>query len=259
MCLIAFAWRAHPRYALILAANRDEFHRRPASPLQWWPDRPEIAAGRDLEAGGTWLAAARSGRFATVANYRETLAPQPAERSRGELATSFVTGHQAPLAFAAGIDGNRYAGFNLVAANPDAVAYVSNRGDAPRLLAPGVYGLGNASLDKPWPKVAKSHERLRRLLDQDAVTVAALFDLLADREPAPFADAPGPDLPPDKARAVSAPFVVTPDYGTRCSTVLLFDSGGKVEMSERRFDAQGAMIGETSIEFPVPSSPRTHD
>lgn len=249
MCLIAFAWRAHPRYPLILAANRDEFHRRPSSPLQWWPDRPEIAAGRDLEAGGTWLAAGRSGRFATVANYRETLAPQPAERSRGELATRFVTSGLAPLAFAASIDGGRYAGFNLLAASPDAIAYASNRGDAPRLLAPGVYGLGNASLDTPWPKVRKSRERLRALLDEGAVTVPALFELLADREPATAAGTPDQDLPPDKLRAVSAPFVVMPEFGTRCSTVLLLGADGKIELGERRFDADGSMNGETTIEF----------
>jgi uncharacterized protein with NRDE domain len=251
MCLIAFAWRAHPRYALILAANRDEFHRRPASPLHWWPDLPQVAGGRDFEAGGTWLAVGRCGRFATVANYRETLAPQPAERSRGELATNFVTGSLAPLAFAASIDGNRYAGFNLLAATQDAIAYVSNRGDAPRLLAPGVHGLGNASLDTAWPKVVKSTERLRALLDEDAVTAAALFELLADRVPAASADLPDDNLPPDKARAVSALFVVTPEYGTRCSTALLLGTDGKVELSERRYDARGVSIGETSIEFRV--------
>ncbi|MGH8250742.1 MAG: NRDE family protein [Steroidobacteraceae bacterium] len=249
MCLIVFAWCAHPGHPFILAANRDEFHRRPASPLQWWPDRPQIAAGRDLQAGGTWLAASRSGRFATVANYRETLAAQPGERSRGALVTDFVTGSLGPLAFAASIDGERYAGFSLLTATPEAVAYASNRSDAPRLLASGVYGLSNAALDTPWPKVVKSRQRLRALVDQDAVTFATLFDLLADREPAGAADASDQDLPPEMARAVSAPFVVTPEYGTRCSTVFLLGVGGEAELSERRFDATGRMIGNTSVKF----------
>jgi uncharacterized protein with NRDE domain len=252
VCLIAFAWRAHPGYALILAANRDEFHRRPASRLQWWQDQPQIAGGRDLEAGGTWLAASRTGRFATVANYRETLAAQPAERSRGELVTGFVTDSLAPLPFAASLEANRYAGFNLLVATMDAVAYVSNRGDAPRLLQPGAYALSNASLGTPWPKVLKSRERLQALLDEGDVSAPALFGLLADREPAAAADTPDQGLPPNMARAVSAPFVVTEDYGTRCSTALLVGADGKVELHERRFDAEGAKIGETSIEFRVP-------
>lgn len=255
MCLIVLAWQAHPAWPLIVAANRDEFHGRPAEPLGWWSDRPEVAAGRDLQAGGTWLAVSRDGRFATVTNYRENLKVQPGDRSRGALVTDFVSGGQAPLAFARAIEAERYAGFSLLAATPStapaALGYVSNRGDPPRLLDAGVFGLSNASLDTPWPKVVRSRQRLRTLIERDAVTTDALFALLADREPADESFAPARDLPPAEARAVSAPFIVTPAFGTRCSTVVLFGTDGQVRLIERRFDADGDRDGESSLEFTI--------
>jgi uncharacterized protein with NRDE domain len=249
MCLIVLAWQVHPAWPLVVGANRDEFHHRPADPLQWWPDEPRIAAGRDLEAGGTWLGASRDGRFATVTNYRENLKMQTGERSRGALVTDFVTADVTPLAFARGIDQERYAGFSLLAATPASLAYVSNRGDAPRALAAGVYGLSNASLDTPWPKVVRSRERLQSLIGREAVTLERLFALLADREPAEEVGTPTRDLPAAKVRAVSAPFIVTPEFGTRCSTVLILGANGEVQLNERRFDAQGWTIGESGLRY----------
>ena len=255
MCLIVFAWRAHPEYPLVLAANRDEFHARPAAPLGWWDDRPDVVGGRDLQAGGTWLALARSGRFATVTNYREDLAPHPGARSRGELVTRFLEGGDTALQFAGALDGEAYAGFSLLAAElggREQLVYVSNRRDPPRPLAPGVYGLSNASLDTPWPKLLRSKARLQALIDDDTVDAEALFALLADREPGSsedIADAIADDLPPEMMRAIAAPFVVSPAYGTRCSTVVRAGRNGEVQVSERRFDRTGAATGDTHIEF----------
>lgn len=249
MCLIAFAWATHPAYRLLLAANRDEFHARPAAPLDWWEDEPSMLAGRDLAAGGTWLAIDDRGRFATVTNYRETLGAQPAERSRGELVAGFVAADDAPLDFMREIDGNRYAGFSLLAADLESMAYVSNRGDAARRLEPGLYGLSNASLDTPWPKVRRSKARFEELLKRQTVDVEVLFELLEDREPAAVGEAEAQGVPPELARAVSAPFIVTPEFGTRCSTVLSIATSGEVRIAERRFDSQGRPTGESSFEF----------
>ncbi|HEX7719164.1 MAG TPA: NRDE family protein [Woeseiaceae bacterium] len=249
MCLIALAWRVHPAYPLVVAANRDEFHRRPADPLHWWTDQPNIAGGRDQLAGGTWLGVSRNGRFATVTNYRENLRVQAGARSRGSLVTGFLSDSSAPLAHLSAIEGNSFAGFNLLTAVPDALAYRSNRGDAPRILPPGIYGLSNASLDAPWWKVERSKWRLRALLDNNAVSVPALFELLADREPANAPDVSDDVLPPDTARAVSAPFIVTAEYGTRCSTVMLQDVSGNIALHERRFDAAGRASGESALDF----------
>lgn len=251
MCLIALAWRVHPAYPLIVAANRDEFHERPSDPLGWWPDRPDVAGGRDRKAGGTWLAASRSGRFATVTNYRENLQVQRGERSRGKLVSDFVLGDLPSLDYVATIDRERYAGFSLLTASRDALAYVSNRGDSPRLLQPGIYGLSNASLDTPWWKVIRSKNRLHALIESCATTVASLFELLADREPGEDPGLRAAGLPRKKARAISAPFIITPEFGTRCSTVLLLGKSGNVVLHERRFDAAGRMNGESALEFEI--------
>ena len=259
MCLIVFAWQAHPTYRLVLGANRDEFHARPAAPLDWWADAPGIAGGRDLQAGGTWLALARSGRFATVTNYREDLAPHPGARTRGELVTRFLDSGDTPLQFAGELDGEAYAGFSLLAAqlgDREQLVYGSNRGDPARTLAPGIYGLSNASLDTPWPKLLRSKSRLQALIDDDTVDTEALFALLADREPGSsedIADAIADDLPPEMMRAIAAPFVVSPAYGTRCSTAVVVHRSGRIVVTERRFDPGGDPTGESQIEFTAPT------
>lgn len=253
MCLVVFGFKAHPAFRLVLAANRDEFHGRPAEPMHWWPDRPDILAGRDLQAGGTWLGISRSGLLATVTNYREDLQRQHRGRSRGELVTGFLTGEGTdPLRYCRDIEPGDFAGFSLLAMAGETAAYVSNRGDEARELAPAVYGLSNASLDTPWNKVVRSKAALLSLLQQNDQPLAdpePLFHMLRDAEPAPTDDYAGTGLPPDLARAVSAPFISTPDYGTRCSTVVLVTSSGTVEVFERRFDRFGRLAGESGFHF----------
>ena len=249
MCLIVFAWQAHPDYRLIVAANRDEYHGRAAREAHWWPDAPDILAGRDLQAGGTWLAAGRNGRFATVTNYRENQRPKAGLQSRGEIATGFVAGSDAPLAFVSAFDGSRYAGVNVLAADAESLCYVSNRDDAPRALPPGIYGLSNASLDTPWSKLVRARAALADLVDSNAVNATALFRLLGDRTPAPAGEIESGDLPFALARAISAPFIVSDDYGTRCSTVIEVDNDGMTRFRERRFAAGGETTGESAFAF----------
>jgi len=251
MCLIVFAFKAHPDYRLILAANRDEFHARPAEAMHWWPDHPELLAGRDLQAGGTWLGISKGGRFAAVTNYREELEQSHHGRSRGELVTGFVTGLETPFSWSKDLRSGDFRGFSLLTADADEMAYVSNRGDNARRLEPGIYGLSNASLDTPWTKVLRSKEALQAVIRQGSVDAEQLFRLLGDREPAASADYAGIGLAPEMARAISAPFIATREYGTRCSTVLLTGRSGRVEVHERRFDPAGRTAGESRFEFAV--------
>lgn len=251
MCLIVFAFKTHPDYRLILAANRDEFHARPAEAMHWWPDHPELLAGRDLQAGGTWLGISRSGRFAAVTNYREELETNHRGRSRGELVTGFVTGEGTPLSWCKDLRSDDFGGFSLLTAVADEMAYVSNRGDNARRLEPGIYGLSNASLDTPWTKVLRSKEALNALTRRGPVEAEQLFRLLGDREPAASDDYAGTGLSPEMARAISAPFIATREYGTRCSTVLLIGKSGRVEIHERRFDSASRSVGESRFEFAV--------
>jgi uncharacterized protein with NRDE domain len=251
MCLVVFAWKVHPDYRLIVAANRDELHARPTKELQWWPDAPTILAGRDLQAGGTWFALAKNGRFATVTNYRESRGRSPAPRSRGNLVHDFVAGSGDPLAFAGQLDGSQYGGFSLLASDGDELVYWSNRGDEPRDLAPGVYGLSNASLNTPWPKLLRCRDMLDEAIVKNDISLTTLSRIVADREPAPVAQIDTNELPFNVARALSAAFIVTPDYGTRCTTSLLVGNDNFIEISERRFDNGGNPEGNSIFRFSV--------
>lgn len=249
MCLVVLAIRQSPQYPLILAGNRDEFHRRPTQKAGWWPDRPEVIGGRDLQAGGTWLALHRNGRFATVTNYRDAEPVSPTLRSRGHLVTDFLKSNLTALDYLDTIDGDKYAGFNLIAGDDKKVAYRSNRGADARELPPGVYGLSNALLDGRWDKVERSKQRLSALLDRDAVNETTVLHLLDDRALGPVEEVDSTNLSFTLAHAISAPFIVTPDYGTRSSTVVFADHEGRWHITERRFDADGNSTGECRFTF----------
>jgi uncharacterized protein with NRDE domain len=255
MCLLVLAWQAHPRYRLIVAANRDEYHERPAAALARWSEPPGILAGRDLRAAGTWLGLDPARRFGVVTNFRELLRARPAAPSRGGLIPRYLSG----AADAAGFFGelaesaDAYSGFNLLLTDAHALWYGSNRARPfARALPPGVYGLSNELLDTPWPKLVRVKSRFRAWLAEPAGTAEDLFALLADRTPSLASDAPPPapgGLPREWERILSAPFVVHPTYGTRCSTVLLLAADGAARLAERRFDASGAEQGETEFQL----------
>jgi uncharacterized protein with NRDE domain len=252
MCLLVVAWRSHPRYRLVVAGNRDEFHERPTAPLGWWSDAPGTLAGRDLRAGGTWLGLDRSGRFGLVTNFRDASGASATAPSRGQLVPAFLR-HARPAAeFLAELQpaAQSYAGFNLLLGDVGDLHYFTNVGDAtPRRLPPGIYGQSNHRLDEPWPKLVRTRRRLAAVLADANPEPAQLFALLADRTPAEYGSPPDTGLPPDLERALSAPFVRHDRYGTRCSTVALIEHDGRTVVLERRFDATGTQIGAGRIEF----------
>lgn len=240
MCLILVAWQAHPRFPLVVAANRDEFHARPSAPAAPWPEDPRVTAGRDLEAGGTWLGIREDGRFAAVTNVREPGVPK-GSLSRGHLTRDFLLGDRSPGAFAAGIDGSLHSGFNLLVADAGELWYRSNRDGAARRLEPGVYGVSNHLLDTPWPKLATARKRFALALAA-LPALAPCFDILADREIVPDERLPATGVPLEWERLLSAVFVQSEAYGTRASTVLARDRTGAVLFEERRFGPGGERI-----------------
>jgi len=254
VCLLVLAIGQSKQYPLILAGNRDEFHARPTQKADWWADKPDVIGGRDLQAGGTWLALHRRGRFATVTNYRDAEPVSARFRSRGHLVTEFLESEESPFDYVSAIEGDRYAGFNLIVGDYRHVAYVSNRGAEPRTLTAGIYGLSNALLDGPWDKVERSKRGLRALLDNDAVNETEMMRLLDDRALGPIAEVETGSLGFATMHAISAPFIVTPKYGTRCSTVVLADSAGGWRISERRFDAAGVSVGDSRYTFATAAS-----
>lgn len=249
MCLILFALASHPRFPLIVAANRDEQYERPSRPLQWWPEvskeTPHLLAGLDLEAGGTWLGLTRSGRFAAITNVREGVPRESWQRSRGELTRNFLQGDSSPAAYAAlaHAQGEHYAGFNLLVGDAHAFYYCSNRGEAPRRLSPGIYGLSNDSLDTAWPKVVSGKIALRQSLAMGTPTTDDLLQILADTHVPDAAELPDTGVGAEIERLLATSFIASADYGTRASTALLLDSAGEVEMVEQNF-LSGGVRGE---------------
>lgn len=251
MCLVVIGWQQHIEFPLIVAGNRDEFHSRPTKEIHWWPDKPDIVGGRDLQAAGTWLGIRRNGRFATITNYRDAEPSKGGLRSRGHLVTGFLEASDEPLEYLNEIDPGAYAGFNLLVSDGETLACASNRGGSPRMLPPGIYGLSNALLDSPWHKVVRSKAALTELIKQDKVNTTQLLRLLNDRSKAAVGEIETGRLPFNTAHSISAPFIVLPDYGTRSSSIALCDNTGNWLLQERRFDASGEIIGDKKIGFEV--------
>lgn len=250
MCLLVLAWNTHPRYRLVVAANRDEYHDRAAAPLGRWPAPADILAGRDLRAGGTWMGIDRQRRFGIVTNFRDLLRAPPNAPSRGGLIPRYLAGEAGPGDYLAALqqEAAGYGGFNLLLADGDTLRYASNRARSfARALLPGVHGLSNEQLDTPWPKLRRVRRGFEEWLRGGANAEGdELFALLADRTPASDEEGlPSTGIPAEWERILSAPFVRHETYGTRCSTVLAIEPSGACYLAERRFDPSGARTGET--------------
>ena len=251
MCLIGIAWKAHPDFPLIVAANRDEYHARPTAPSAWWQDTPQLLAGRDLQSGGAWMGITRAGRFAALTNYRSAAEIDSNAPSRGALVAHFLTSAAAPAQYAGmvGAEGARYNGFNLLAGTLEQLWYVGNHSATPEALTPGVYGLSNALLDTPWFKVTSLKmalgEALGKVVRQAPLqsTISSLFaDLfraLSSTRPSPDTALPQTSVPVERERLLSSAMIIAPVYGTRASTVLGVAHDGTVFWEERSFTPAG--------------------
>ncbi len=239
MCVAALAWAAHPRWRLVVAANRDEFHARPTAPLARWDNG--VIAGRDLEAGGTWLGVNDAGRFALVTNFRLPGYPKPGLASRGGLVVDWLLGQLDP-------DAAKLNPFHLLRVGPEGAGHVSNQ-PVPtlRALEPGLHGVSNGHFDQPWLKTQRLTGAVTEWLATDSDDPAGLFAALADETPLPSeADSEGPEAP------FSPVFIRNAVYGTRCSTVVLIDAAGQGTIIERRFGLDGEPSGETILGFDWP-------
>lgn len=240
MCLIVFAWHVIPGLPLIAAANRDEFYERPAKPACWWEDHPKIYAGRDLRGGGTWMGISRDGRFAAVTNIRAPSERRADAPSRGALVADYLRGEMRPDQYIDAIapDASHFNGFNLLVGDREGLIWYSNRGgdDARngKLLAPGIYGVSNALLDSPWPKVVRTKAQFASLLCQTAPE-DAFFEMLTDTTPAHDCRLPSTGVDLKTERLLSAVCIESPGYGTRTSTLV------------KMYDDCGAFLLERSI------------
>jgi uncharacterized protein with NRDE domain len=254
MCLVFIAYEHHAQYSLVVAANRDEFYARPTSPAAFWDDEPSVLAGRDCEAGGTWLGMSRTGRFAALTNFRNPRRRLAKPPSRGTLVTDFLTSDSDGLQYTSGLleRADNYNGFGLLVLGDDGLAYCTN-GPSPaqRRLEPGLYGLSNHLLDTPWPKVVQGKQGVQRCLDR-GVHVDDLFEVMTSRELSPDNDLPDTGVDIELERNFSAAFVDTEFYGTRSTTVLTISRDGHVGFQERTYCPDKISFTRRDFEF------RTH-
>jgi len=279
MCLILFAWKSHPDYPLVVAANRDEFYERDTEAISWWPEHPHVLAGRDradvLGSPGTWLGFSKTGKFAALTNVRAPSEKNPDSRTRGELSLMYLAGNHGPAGF---IQENvkrfqNYNGFNLLIADLSSpenaqMHWVSNRmmmgqNIRPRKVFPhqpleaGVYGLSNAMLDTPWPKVNHRVAAFAQTLAMDSGQLKnadQYLRLLSDTHHASDHELPNTGVSREWEKALSPAFIKTDTYGTRSSTVLRVRKDGQFEMVERRFDATGT-VGHDVITGALSAAP----
>lgn len=254
MCLIVFDWRPGSNTPLRLAANRDEFHDRPSAALAPWDDAPHIVGGRDLRAGGSWLAAHRRGRVAAVTNVRDPEFRAPTDGpSRGELVRNALICEslEAWLESLAYNDASQYAGFNLLASDGKHLWCLHHGRDGTYLqeVAAGLHGLSNASLNTPWPKLERSRSRLGEIIDgspylTDDDFAKAAWALLADDHRPKDSALPDTGVGLALERRLASPFIVGEDYGTRASTWVTWHTSGELQLGERSFGPGGRLLGE---------------
>ncbi len=236
MCLILFALHQHQDYPLIVIANRDEYYARPARAAHWWPDRPGIFAGRDLQARGTWLGVNKNGRFAAVTNVRESGGMTPGEKSRGELPTRYLGGDETPQTYLENLqhEATRYAGFNLLLGNRDELWFASNRDSGIHKITPGVYGISNGGFDEAWPKLSSGKLELERMLGT-GIDEQGLMNILTDNSLAPDHELPRTGVELGIERMLSSRFIRSPEYGTRACSVVTIDSSHRVSFTEQNY------------------------
>jgi|SRR5690625_1540734 len=255
MCIITFSYQEHPRYKLIIAANRDEFYNRPTKEAHYWEDEPTILAGRDLEAMGTWLGMTRDGRIAALTNYREPLNETEDTISRGEIVKSFLTSREHAFDYLQKLRHNKmnYNGFNVLVGTPDELYYYGNRQEDIVQMEPGTHSISNHLLNTPWPKVNKAKKMLQQyVMAHEQIDVDVLFSQLMNDEIADDELLPNTGVGHKLEQQLSPVFIKTDVYGTRSSTVILVSHENNVTFIERTFN-NGSFKRENSFSFKIKS------
>jgi uncharacterized protein with NRDE domain len=249
MCTLLLAASAHPRYKLVVAANRDEFYDRPTAKAAFWDDAPDVFAGRDLVHLGTWLGVTRTGRIAALTNFREPQEQRPDAPSRGLLVSDYLKGGDGAESYLEGVrqSGIPYSSYNLLAGGAEGLYWYSNKTDVIAPIDGGIFGVSNHLLDTPWPKVVRGKEALARVLEKDDFSPEELFAILADRTQAPDGELPDTGVALEWERLLSSIFIASENYGTRCSTILLVDRDLQATFIERTFD--GGAVRDTQASF----------
>lgn len=241
MCLITFAYQSHPEYSFILLANRDEFYARPSQSMHFWQDHPEVLAGRDLEQGGTWLGINQTGRFAAVTNYRDGRNRKADGITRGDLTRSYLIKTESAGGYIDRLEENKnlYGDFNLLLGDRQGLYYCSNRGEKSRALSAGIYGMSNALLDTPWPKLEYAKAKLQALLTNPTLSESDLIEIMLNPSTARDEHLPDTGVSLEWERLLSSCFIQAENYGTRATTLILQKPSGETVITELSFDQHG--------------------
>ena len=254
MCLIAFSYKTHPHYKLIVAANRDEFYQRPTRKAQFWTEEglPNILAGKDLKANGTWMGVSKTGKWGALTNYRDPSNIKENAPTRGDLVLDFFKSGLSEQEYLQEIQkkAEEYNGFNLLIGNKDSVFHFSNENNLITEVKPGIHGVSNALLDTNWPKLDHAKKALTEVTSKEDFSKEGLFNILTNSETAPDDKLPSTGIPYEWEKAVSSIFIKTDNYGTLCSTLLLVDYDSNAEFTERRYDSStGEIIDENTFKL----------
>jgi len=253
MCLIFLSLNQHPQFKLILAANRDEFYNRLTAPAQFWRDNPRIVGGRDLEAMGTWLGMTRSGKISMLTNYRDPKHINPSAPSRGKLVSDYLMDNisASDYMYNVSLQGKQYNGFNLLAGTVDELYYYSNYKEGIQYLNSGFYGLSNHLLDTPWPKIVQGKKIMDPLFKASSPDIEKIFKAMFNETTAPDELLPDTGLSPERERALSSMFIKTPNYGSRCTTVILVSRDNQAMFAERTYDLKEFSFTTQSYHFEI--------
>ncbi len=256
MCLIFISLNNHPKYKLIVAGNRDEFYARKTAPAHIWDDYPNIVGGRDLEAKGTWLAMSKQGKLSMVTNYRDLRNLKAVAPSRGELVAGYLLNGDKPDDYLKAVSqkADAYNGFNLLVGYPDTLYYYSNYQGKVQRITEGIHGLSNHLLNTPWPKVMRGKEKFCKAIAAPRVDAETLFSLLYDEQRAPDHELPDTGIGLERERVLSSMFIKSPDYGSRCSTVILVNRNNEVLFSEREYDPKTFAFRDSVFRFTIERS-----
>ncbi|RXT07113.1 NRDE family protein [Ammoniphilus sp. CFH 90114] len=251
MCIILFSYQNHPQYRFVVAANRDEYYQRPTAPASFWEDYPFFLAGRDLEKMGTWMGITKTGRFAAITNYRDPSVLLADARSRGELVSDYLIGHDSPDAYLKKVKNNSrsYQGFNLLVGDLEHLWYYSWLSNSIDEVTPGIHGLSNAELNTTWPKVEKGKQLLHSCLQKPTLNKDCLFEVLADEKQVKDESLPDTGVGIEWERILSPVFIASANYGTRSSTLMTIDYENRVTYTERTFLSSKEKAEEVSFTF----------
>ncbi|MEM9392016.1 MAG: NRDE family protein [Bacteroidota bacterium] len=253
MCLILFSHGNHPRYKLVIAANRDEFYGRPTQPAHFWETESHLLAGKDREAGGTWMGISKKGKLSMLTNFRDAINIKSNAPSRGHLVSDFLLNGYDAHSYLKNLEpsGATYNGFNLICGSIDKLHYFGNYQNGVHEISAGVHGLSNALLNTPWPKVKKGKANLQLALEEETIDPESLFNMLYDNVYANESDLPDTGVGLEKERMLSPLFIKSPHYGSRSSTIILIDKSNRVQFLERTYSIPDFTSSTVSFEFRV--------